>query len=67
MHQRARGAFFLPFMRFFVIYIEFFAVIVFTFSLFSPPFPVLYYDKVIPHSESGGGIAIKVKLSLPSL
>ena len=66
MHQRARGAFFLPLCVFSLFILNFSQSLFYIFS-FSPPFPVLYYDKVIPHSESFGGIAIKVKLSLPSL
>ena len=66
MHQRARGAFFLPLCVFSSFILNFSRLLFYIFS-FSPPFPVLYYDKVILHSESCGGIAIKVKLPLPSL
>ena len=63
MHQ---VPFFCPY-AFFSLFILNFSQSLFYIFSFSPPFPVLYYDKVIPHSESCGGIAIKVKLSLPSL
>ena len=45
MHQRARGAFFLPLCVFSLFILNFSQSLFYIFS-FSPPFPVLYYDKV---------------------
>ena len=60
MHQRARGAFFLVLCVFSLFILNFSRLLFYIFS-FSPPFSVLYYDKVILHSASCGGIAIKIK------
>ena len=60
MHQRARGAFFLVLCVFSLFILNFPQLLFYIFS-FSLPFSVLYYDKVILHSASCGGIAIKVK------
>ena len=45
MHQRARGAFFLILYVFSLFILNFSQSLFYIFS-FSPPFPVLYYDKV---------------------
>ena len=60
MHQRARGVFFLILYVFSLFILNFPQLLFYIFS-FSPPFSVLYYDKVILRSASCGGIAIKVK------